>query len=323
MRERSSGLTRVGLRIDVCTYGGLCEGVPRLLEILARCGVHATFFATLGPDRSGRAIWRLFRKRGFLSKMLRTRALSMYGWRTALYGTLLPAPRIGERCAATLRRIVDAGHELGVHSWDHVTWQDRLDRLSRARIDEDYRRVVEACRELGGVTPRSTAAPAWLSTTESLLAAEERGFEYASDTRGRGPFVPFARGRALQLPQVPSTLPTLDEVLGRDGRCAEDFMALVFDAVASGGRTEVLTVHAEAEGRAHSEMFERLLERLLDDGMQVVPLRRVLEAARRPLPVCAVERREVPGRAGKVSIQGAVIGAAESSAAASGRSEHK
>lgn len=308
MNADSMNVIHAGLRIDVCTFGGLSEGVPRLLDILARHGVTATFFVTLGPDRSGRAVWRILRRRGFLRKMLRTRALKMYGWKTALYGTLLPAPRIGERCAGAVRRIVDAGHELGAHSWDHVTWQDRLDRVSPSWIDADYRRVVEACRELGGTTPRATAAPAWLSTRESLLAAERLGFEYGSDTRGREPFVPIADGRALRLPQVPVTLPTLDEVLGTDGRGEDDFVALVLDAVAARERTEVLTVHAEAEGRAHAGMFERLLADLIERGTRLVPLRQVLEAAARPLPVCGVERRVVPGRAGAVSFQGAAVG---------------
>src|SRR5262245_59627265 len=91
---RESGAAIVGLRIDVCTYQGFREGVPRLLDALAKRKIRATFFTAMGPDRSGLAVLRLFRKKGFLAKMLRTGAGSMYGWRTALYGTLLPAPRI-------------------------------------------------------------------------------------------------------------------------------------------------------------------------------------------------------------------------------------
>ena len=70
------------------------EGVPALLKVFAEEGVRATFFVALGPDNSGRAIFRVFRQRGFFQKMWRTRAPSVYGLKTMCYGTLLPAPRI-------------------------------------------------------------------------------------------------------------------------------------------------------------------------------------------------------------------------------------
>src|SRR5258708_5782055 len=116
---------RVALKIDVDTFRGTRDGVPALLADLAAAGVRASFFFTLGPDNSGRAVLRVFRKRGFLGKMLRTNAARMYGWRTALYGTLLPAPEIGRRCRATLAALLAARPEGGLPAWDPVTWQGR------------------------------------------------------------------------------------------------------------------------------------------------------------------------------------------------------
>ncbi|MHB8494509.1 MAG: 4-deoxy-4-formamido-L-arabinose-phosphoundecaprenol deformylase, partial [Casimicrobiaceae bacterium] len=52
---------RLGLKVDVDTLRGTREGVPRLVEILARHGVAATFLFSLGPDHTGRAIKRIFR----------------------------------------------------------------------------------------------------------------------------------------------------------------------------------------------------------------------------------------------------------------------
>ena len=129
-----AGRTRVALKIDVDTYRGTREGVPRMLEDLARAGVRASFFFSLGPDRSGLAVLRLFRKRGFLRKMLRTGPVRMYGLRTMFYGTILPAPMIGRLCEDGIRAAAEAGHEVGLHAWDHVLWQDRLDHLSPDRI---------------------------------------------------------------------------------------------------------------------------------------------------------------------------------------------
>src|SRR4029077_7380075 len=86
-----------------------------------------------GPDNSGRALLHVFR-RGFLTKMIRTRAPQLYGVKTLLYGTLLPAPPVGEAFPQSLRAVEGAGHELGIHGWDHVGWQDRLSKLADARV---------------------------------------------------------------------------------------------------------------------------------------------------------------------------------------------
>src|SRR4029077_12947521 len=175
--------TRVLLKRGVDTYRGTREGVPAMLDDLAAAGVRASFFFTLGPDRSGRAILRVFTKPGFLAKMLRTNAAKMYGVRTALYGTLLPAPLIGRRCAAAIARCREAGHEVGLHAWDHVAWQDRLQRLGRQGIEAQLDRGIAAFAQLFGEPPRGFAAPAWLATDDALEALDERGFHLLSISR--------------------------------------------------------------------------------------------------------------------------------------------
>lgn len=295
-----------GLRVDVCTYQGLQQGLPRVLDVLAERKIHASIFPAMGPDRSGLAVLRIFRKRGFLQKMLRTGAASMYGFRTALYGTLLPAPLMGKRGQAVVRRARDEGHEVGIHAWDHVRWQDRLDSLSRAMIREDYERAIETYEKLLGCQPECTASPAWLASDVSLSVEETFRFRYASDVRGRGPFRPVVRGRVLALPQVPLTLPTLDEVLGRDGWTAEDFYREVLRGLTSGDGS-VLTVHAEAEGRAYLRDFEALLERVAAAGWRLGPLSQLLPEDCGSLPTCPVPRGIVRGRAGAVSFQGSEI----------------
>ena len=207
----------LGLRVDTCTYEGLREGIPPLLDLFRRLRVRASFFVVMGPDRSGMAIFRAFRRRGFVGKMMRTGAVSMYGWRTLLRGTLLPAPLTGSANAGILRRIADEGHEVGIHGWDHVFWHDRIGTLGRGTIDHHLRRAREAFERALGVPPRCTASPGWVCSEESLLAQESLQLAYASDTRGTRIFLPRVGGRVLATPQVPITLPTLDEMLGRDG----------------------------------------------------------------------------------------------------------
>ena len=85
---------KIALKIDVDTYRGTVEGVPRLVELLKKYNAQATFLFSLGPDHTGRAIKRIFRP-GFFGKVSRTSVVEHYGIKTLLYGTLLPGPNIG------------------------------------------------------------------------------------------------------------------------------------------------------------------------------------------------------------------------------------
>ncbi|MGV8934936.1 MAG: 4-deoxy-4-formamido-L-arabinose-phosphoundecaprenol deformylase, partial [Gallionellaceae bacterium] len=63
-------MPKLALKIDVSTYRGTKTGVPRLVDLLQRQQVQASFFFTLGKDRTGRDIAHLF-KPGFLSRATR------------------------------------------------------------------------------------------------------------------------------------------------------------------------------------------------------------------------------------------------------------
>src|SRR5262249_26502726 len=124
----------VALKIDVDTHQGLAEGVPRLQRLLEHESVAASFYVSIGPDNSGKAVWRVFRNKGFLSKMRRTKAVAMYGLRTVLSGTLLPSRPIALSFPQMLRELRAAGFEVEVHGYDHVRWQDDIDSLGTTGV---------------------------------------------------------------------------------------------------------------------------------------------------------------------------------------------
>jgi len=298
--------TRVVLKIDVDTFRGTKDGIPAMLADLAEFGVRASFYWSLGPDRSGRAIFRVFTKPGFLKKMVRTNAAKMYGWKTALYGTLLPSPRIGRRCAAEIRKAQEAGHEVGLHAWDHVTWQDRLHRMSPKAVAAALDRGIAAFAEIYGDRPHGFAAPAWFMTDEAFLALEARGFDYLSVSRGVAePFYPRIRGRVLQTLEIPTTLPTLDEELGSVGITPETYVDRLVERYRPGA-TEVLTVHAETEGLAYRQLFRDLLARHRQMGIETIPAAEYAAEWKGRAVARDVYMAEIPGRAGAVVCVGSV-----------------
>lgn len=287
----------VVLRVDVDTRQGLEAGVPRLLELFRRLDVRASFFVTMGPDRSGVAIRRIWRP-SFIRKMLRTRALRLYGLRTVFSGTLLPAAPVGAGSPALLRQIAGEGHEVGPHGFDHVGWQDGAHRWSAARIRADMRSAAASFEAALGVSPQSSAAPGWRTTPGVLVVQEEMGYRYAADVRGTVPFWPEVDGVTLKTLQIPTTMPTMDELLGRVADVPQALEAVVRPGL------NVFTLHAEVEGGALFGTFHAFVERVRRRGLAIVPLRDVAAAAREDpgrSPSSAVVRGRVQGRSGWVA----------------------
>ena len=293
--------TRIALKIDVDTHAGLARGVPAISSLLAAHGIRATFFVVGGVDRMGRRLARLLDPR-FVAKLLRTRAVAVYGWRTLLSGTLLPARAVAGAFPELLRRLTAVGHEVGVHGYDHARWQDRLPRLRPAEVADEVERATAVLRDILGAAPHGFAAPGWRCTPASLAAVDAAGFAYRSDTRGTSPYRPAANGRVFTLPEIPTTLPTLDELYGRPHRRPLALAGQYRDLVRP-GVLNVHTIHAEIEGGAHLGMLDVLLTRLRD-AVRFVRLRDAAAALdARTLPVCQVREGRIAGRAVPVALQ--------------------
>ncbi|MEY4809934.1 MAG: hypothetical protein RI986_272, partial [Planctomycetota bacterium] len=216
----------VALRIDVDTFRGTRDGLPRLLSALQRRGVRATWFVTLGPDNMGRHVRRLL-KPSFALKMLRSGAPNLYGWDIAFRGTLWPGTVISEHLADTLRLPDRAGHEVALHAWDHHRWQVGAESLPDDALDAELVRAIAAFTTVYGRAPHACAAPGWRCDDRILSLPSSQAFAWRSDARGPAvPFVPCMPsmpsmpdlphlGRTFAQPQIPVDLPTYDEGVGR------------------------------------------------------------------------------------------------------------
>ncbi len=295
----------VALKIDVDTHQGLELGVPRLASMLEREGVAASFYITMGPDNSGRAILRVFRNRGFLSKMFRTKAVSMYGTRTILSGTLLPSRPIALSFPNIIRDLKARGFEVGVHGYDHVRWQDHLDDIGEAGVRNELGDAFEAYRAILGEPSKSFAAPGWRTNNAALLALDAMGLDYRSDTRGVAPYRCIVERRVLATPEIPTTLPTLDEVMGRRDLSDDSAVREFYLGLCKPDALNVHTIHAETEGMSQLDSFTALIRALKEQGATFVQLRKIASRLNRAeLPACEVIRTTLPGRAGWISAQG-------------------
>ena len=281
--------------------------MPRLVDALRQAGASATFLFSVGPDHTGRALRRVFRP-GFLSKVSRTSVVEHYGVRTLLYGTLLPGPHIGRRCVAEMRAVAAAGFEVGLHTYDHVKWQDFVPNKDAAWTAREMTAGIDAFRAVFGHQPTVHGAAGWQMNDAAFVLEAQLGFEYASDTRGTHPFRPVVDA-AVACPQIPTTLPTLDELIGRDGMSVEDaadhILALTREPPPTG---HVYTLHAELEGMRLLRAFMRLIDGWRRQGYVLSSLRDVYARTKADtLPLHRVIAAPVAGRSGTLACQGNAI----------------
>jgi peptidoglycan/xylan/chitin deacetylase (PgdA/CDA1 family) len=296
---------RIGLKVDVDTLRGTLEGVPRLASLFRKHGVDATFYFSVGPDHTGRAMRRVFR-RGFARKVARTSVLKHYGLRTLLYGVLLPGPDIGMRGGGEMRAVRDAGFEVGLHSFDHVRWQDNVADATAQWTRAEFERGMHAFERVFGFAPESHAAAGWQINGHALELERDYGLRYASDTRGGPAFFPLLGGGASSCPQLPTTLPTFDELIGSGGIDESNIADALFDRTVSAQEpaVQVFTLHAELEGMLLLDAFESLIGKWRAAGAALVRMSSLHAfLAQRRLPVRAVVRGEIPGRSGLLAVQ--------------------
>jgi len=296
---------RLALKVDVDTLRGTLEGVPRIMSLLLALGAGATFYFSVGPDHTGRALKRALRP-GFLKKVRRTSVVSHYGWRTLLYGTLLPGPQIGARAGAVMRAVRDAGFEVGVHCYDHVRWQDGVANADAAWTEREFARALDTFAAVFGAAPHTHAAAGWQLNACTLQLESDARLQYASDTRGTQAFLPVIGNTRGECMQIPTTLPTLDELIGTGGLSAEGACErLRVTTRSASSPDQVFTAHAELEGGQLAPQFEHLLRAWLADGFALVPLRDLAATLdRKRLPRHVINMGAIPGRSGVLALQG-------------------
>ncbi|TDF65477.1 polysaccharide deacetylase family protein [Cupriavidus sp. L7L] len=299
-------MARIALKVDVDTLRGTREGVPKLLSMLDAAQAQATFLFSLGPDHTGWALRRVFRP-GFLKKVSRTSVVSNYGLRTLMYGVLLPGPDIGRKGAAEMRAARAAGHECGIHTWDHVYWQDNVRERDAAWTRRQMQQAFARYTEVFGEPPATHGAAGWQMNEDAFRQIDDWGMAYASDGRGTAPYIPTIDGVPCRHVQMPTTLPTLDELIGTGG-LTEDNVHTALLKLTEGPGDHVFTLHTELEGGKLAPVFERLLAGWRAQGHELVSMAAWYRGLERSgLPQLPVTWGEIPGRSGELIVQPEVL----------------
>jgi peptidoglycan/xylan/chitin deacetylase (PgdA/CDA1 family) len=296
---------KLALKVDVATLRGLRLGVPRLIEMFERHAAGATFFFCVGPDHSGRALGR-DPPPGHVDGVPAGGFVAHYGVRPLVYGTLWPGPQLARRGAAIMRSVRDSGFECGVQAYDAVRWQHKALHASVAWTEAEMQRAIDRYADVFGEPPHAHAAAGWQTNAHALRMTQRLGFDYCSDGRGVGPYLPVRDAELVRCPQFPTTLPTLDELMAAPNVTPDNAAAYLLEqtleALPSG---HVFALRAEIEGIAIAPIVDQLLTGWRAQGYALVALRDLFESVEPlSLPRCEVEMARIAGRHGPVLIQG-------------------
>ncbi|GAC1326479.1 MAG: hypothetical protein NVSMB28_22540 [Collimonas sp.] len=218
-----------------------------------------------------------------------------------------------------MRAVRDAGFECGIHTWDHVLWQDNVRARGAAWTEAMMQRAYARFTEIFGAAPLTHGAAGWQMNSAALRHLDFFGFDYASDGRAQlnedgsladpdaGPYRVVDQGRVLSCVQMPTTLPTLDELLGRTiggvGVDTANISAAILSLTAR-PRDHVFTLHAELEGQKLAPIFNELLSGWTAQGYTFASMRRQYALVKDwPVPHASLHWGEVPGRSGELIMQ--------------------
>jgi peptidoglycan/xylan/chitin deacetylase (PgdA/CDA1 family) len=177
------------------------------------------------------------------------------------------------------------------------------------------RKAAARYAQVFGEAPHTHGVAGWQMNPYAFAEHDAAGYRYASDGRARlgedGALLDPAAG-PYRLPgvrciQMPTTLPTLDELLGRevDGVTitTANIAAHLLKLTEGAGRDHVYTLHAELEGQKLAPIFEQLLTGWKDQGYQLASMHEYHEKIKdAPLPEYPVRWGELPGRSGELIV---------------------
>lgn len=258
---------RIALRIDVPGYAARAA-LPVLSELLRARGAGASFVFALGTDWLGRSLAR--------------------------------------HCAGTLKQVRDACFELGTYGWNPGQWMKRTERADHKWTETQLERMTETFTKVFEMPPTLHAAPGWRSNPHALRLTQRLGFAFASDTRGRHPYIPVWNGEIVRCPQIPVTLPRLDELISSPRQDPADVVGTVLALTATHPLFgHVFSLEAGKVLGNHPEPVSQLLDGWHEQGYEVVSVQTLAGSlVVDKLPRHEIVTGKVPGRNGTVLLQG-------------------
>ena len=161
------------LRIDLESDKGIKEGVPKLLDLLKKYNIKASFYLSMGGESN---IFEILKYRNKL-KTSGERKIKIWNLKDKLRMVFFPGDFV-KLNLKILRRSLEEGHELGLHGWKHREWTRGLEIIN---IENTIKKSINKYIQLFGKKPTSFASPGFNVNNKVLEILEKNKIKFISD----------------------------------------------------------------------------------------------------------------------------------------------
>ena len=236
------------LRIDLESDKGIREGVPKILNLLAKHNIKVSFYVTMGGESN------FFQLLKYRKKLSGKRRVSVFSRMEILRMIFFPKDFVSEN-KKILKKILAEGHELGIHGWKHREWTRGLEKIN---VKNSIIKAVEKYRKIFGKSPVSFCAPAFRTNSKVIKILYSNGIKIISDIRGKSP---KKMGEIINVPitiQGKGNTPIIEYLAGEGFSDDEIFSQLKLKIKKSNFSS--MYIHGMFECQEKIELLDKLFE---------------------------------------------------------------
>lgn len=199
-------MTTLSIRFDIDTLACIEQGVPALLRLAQELGVRFSFYINMGYSFNLRNALSRFRKGAESNNIVKLTPIEKLGLRKFLK-TIILNPPVGASNISMLERIVEEGHELGLHGgFDHTQWQHFLPEQRNGGFTEMFDQAYVLYKKYFGA-PAGFCSPGFKHNAMVYGLLQEYNFSYVSDLCGDHPIAKAEfGGKQFSMNQIPVNL---------------------------------------------------------------------------------------------------------------------
>lgn len=275
--QRPSSST-IALRIDVDFEVGLRKGVPKILSLLETMRYGGSFFVTMGPDSFGRNKSRISQK-GYIKRMKNMNPVKIFFFFGPIYvvkNLIGISKAVPDQNIHALKRIVQDGHDIGIHGYDHFWWSENVYRAKLSDLITDFNLAREKFKSLLGFYPKITGSPNWRTTNEFIKYLDKFDLNFFSEGRSSIPVTKLEStfDSDYSKHHISITLPCLHEIsdykdTSNDEVIFNEFFSQIKDGL------NVWCIHDYYEGLIKFKLFKKILIECSNRNINVIPLSKI------------------------------------------------
>ena len=167
------------LRIDLESDKGIKEGVPKLLDLLKKYNIKTSFYLSMGGESN---VLEVLKYRNKL-KSSSERKIKLWSLKDKLRMGFFPKDFVKEN-KKILKRILNEGHELGLHGWKHREWTRGLKKIN---LKNTISKSIKKYKSIFNETSISFACPGFNVNNKVLEVLEKNNIKFISDFSGNKP----------------------------------------------------------------------------------------------------------------------------------------